>query len=108
PPDLGGPARHGAAASRAGALARLAGFDPPPEDSDTLGRPRSVAGHRPGLEPAEDGVGVCRDLLGRPEIEGETHRVAVALPEQRLDVGLETHRPVLSFAGSCLAVAGRE
>src|SRR5699024_9479325 len=67
----------------------FAALDPLTEDRDALGGPGSVAWHRAGLEPVEDGVGVGRDVVERPEIEGEAHRIAVALAEQRLDVLLE-------------------
>ena len=70
-------------------LCGFAGVDPAAEDGDTLGGPCSVARHRAGLEPVEDGVGVRRDVVEGPEIEGEAHRVAVALAEQWLDVLLE-------------------
>jgi len=75
---------------RSGAgLRGFAGVDPAAEDGDTLGGPCSVAGHRAGVETMQDGVGVRRDVLEGPEIEAETHRVAVALAEQWLDVLLE-------------------
>jgi NAD(P)-dependent dehydrogenase (short-subunit alcohol dehydrogenase family) len=74
-------------------LCGFAGVDPAAEDGDTLGGPCSVARHRSGLESAEDGVGVGRDVVDRPEIEGEAHRFAVALAKQRLDVLFATHRP---------------
>jgi hypothetical protein len=54
-----------------------------------LGGPCSVARHRAGVETMQDGVGVRRDVLEGPEIEAQTHRVAVALAEQWLDVLLE-------------------
>jgi hypothetical protein len=61
----------------------FAGVDPAAEDGDTLGGPWSVAPHPAGVETIRDGVGVRRYIL-----EG-THRVAVALAEQGLDVLLE-------------------
>src|SRR5262245_49252400 len=89
-------------------LCGLAGVDPLAEDGDALGGPCSVTRHRAGFEPAKDGVGVGRDVLGRPEIEGEAHGGAVALAEQRLDVLLEAHRLVLLCGGGCLRAAGCE
>ena len=67
-------------------LCGFAGVDPAAEDGYTLGGPCSVARHRAGVETMEDGVGVRRDVLEGPEIEAGTHRVAVALAEQWLDV----------------------
>src|SRR5512132_784390 len=73
-------------------LSGFAGVDPPAEHGDTLLGPRSVAWHRAGLEPLEDGIGVGRDVVDGPEVEGPTHRVAVALAKQWLDVLLEMQR----------------
>ena len=70
-------------------LCGFAGVDPAAEDGDTLGGPCSVARHHAGVETLQDGVGVRRDVLEGPEIETGTHRVAVALAEQGLDVLLE-------------------
>jgi hypothetical protein len=72
-------------------LRGLAGVEPPAEDGDALRGPCSVAWHRAGLEPFEDGVGAGRDVVEGPEIEREAHRiaVAVAVAKQWLDVLLE-------------------
>jgi len=63
---------------------RGAGVDPAAEDGNTLGGPWSVARHGACVETTQDGGGVRRDVLEGPEIEAETHRVVVALVEQRL------------------------
>src|SRR5262249_19377669 len=72
-------------------LGGCAGLDPAAEDVDTFGGPCSVAWHCAGLDPAEDRVGVGRDVVEGPEVEGETHRIAVTLAKKRLDVLLEMH-----------------
>src|SRR5262249_54891615 len=71
---------------------RFAGIDPALEGVDLIFRPRAVAGHRPGAHSGEDVVGVSADVVRRPEVEGELHRLQVARPEQRLDVVLKADR----------------
>jgi hypothetical protein len=80
--------------SRDDDLGGFAGVDPPAEDGDAFRGPRSVAWHRARLEPLEDGVGVRRDVVEGPQVEGETHRVAVALAKQWLYVPFEVQRLV--------------
>ena len=73
-------------------LRGFADVDPQAEDGDALGGPCSVAWHRASLESGEDGVGVGRDVLERPEFEGEAHGIAVAVANQRL--ARRAHRDV--------------
>ena len=61
--------------------------EPAPEDIDSIRRPRTVAGHRPVFQPSEDRGRVLADVVMRPEVEVRPHGVAVALTEERLDVG---------------------
>src|SRR4051812_24868444 len=68
------------------------GVDPAPEDVDPVGRPGAVAGHRAVLQPLQDVGGVPADVVGGPQVEGEEHRPAVVLAEQRTDVCGEPHR----------------
>src|SRR5262249_5552669 len=58
----------------------------------------------------EDGVRVGADVVMRPEVEREPHRVAIAFSEQRPDVDLiarllwTAHSPLLSVMSSVAAV----
>ena len=91
--------RSRAASSRAGGARwywtsprdarRVCRVDPAAENGHPLGGPCSVTRHRAGVDTMQDRVGVRRDVLEGPEIEAGTHRVAVALAEQWLDVLLE-------------------
>jgi hypothetical protein len=76
------------------ALLGCSGLHPPAKELDPLGRPRPVAGHRPGTQALEDCPCVRGDLLMRPEIEREAHRVAVDLAEEGLNVLREADRLV--------------
>src|ERR671936_2636006 len=86
------------------ALRRHAGLDPPAEESDPLRRPGAIAWHRTAFEPLQDVVRVAAHILVVPQVEGEIHRVAIHLSEQRLDVVFEAgrlrracHRPTFSL-----------
>src|SRR5690242_16652497 len=73
------------------------GLGPPLEHPD-LGRgPGAVARHGAVLQPLEDIGGVAAHVVGGPQVEGEAHRLPVALAEQRLDVGGEAHLLVRSW-----------
>jgi hypothetical protein len=51
------------------------------EGFDAFWWPGAIAWHRPRLKACEDRVGVGADVFVGPEVEGEAHRVAVALAE---------------------------
>src|SRR5262249_60266586 len=72
-----------------------AGVDPTLEGVDLRSRPRPVARHRSGTEPADDRAAVTGDVVERPEIEGEEHRLAIPFAEQRSDVSLIGYRFVI-------------
>src|SRR5271154_1006196 len=67
-------------------LGGRAGGSPALQDGDAPGRPAAIARHRSGAQPLEDGVGMSAYVVVGEEVERETHRVAVPLAEQRLDV----------------------
>jgi hypothetical protein len=69
-------------------------LDPAAEDFDPVRRPRSVAGHRPGLHALEDGLGMRRYIVVRPQVEGEAHRCAVDLAKEGPYVLFEADRLV--------------
>src|SRR6266536_3238477 len=69
-----------------------AGFGPALEHGDLGGGPGAVAGHGSVLEPLQDAGGVGADVTGGPQVEGEAHRLAVPVTEQRPDVRAEADR----------------
>src|SRR5512133_2389782 len=73
-------------------LSRFAGVDPALKDVDLFLGPGAVAGHRPGAQSGEDVVRVRADVVIRPKVERELHRLSVARPEQRLDIVFEAER----------------
>jgi hypothetical protein len=73
-------------------LSRHSSLDPGLEDPDLGIRPSAVAGHRAVPEALQDGLAVPGNLVARPEIEGELHRLTIAFAEQRPDVLLEADR----------------
>lgn len=70
-------------------LRRHSGIEPTLEQIDLLGRPRSIAGHRTIPQPREDLVGMCADVVIRPKIKSECHRILISLPKERADVAFE-------------------
>src|SRR5262245_42587894 len=73
-------------------LSRLTGVDPALKGVDLFFGPGAVAGHCPGAHSGEDMVRVSADVVIRPEVERELHRLAIARPEHRLDIVFETDR----------------
>lgn len=67
-------------------LARFAGVDPTLKSVDLLFGPRAVTGHCTGANSGENVVGVGGDVVIRPEVERELHRLPVPRPEHRHDV----------------------
>src|SRR6266576_2108660 len=74
--------------------AELAAFHPAPEEVDLCPRPGAVTGHGAGLEAGEDGIGVLADVVLRPEVKCEFHRLTITLAKHGLDVDLEAQRLV--------------
>src|SRR5260221_7058678 len=68
-------------------LLRFPDIDPAPEKLDPVARPRPVTRHGSRTYFIEDGAGVDRHIVERPQIEGSAHRLSVGLAKQRLDVG---------------------
>src|SRR5215472_4327319 len=66
-----------------------AGFGPAAEHLDLLLRPGAVAGHGAVAQALQDAGRVRLYVAWRPQVEGERHRLAVVLAEQRLDVRRE-------------------
>src|ERR1700722_7516138 len=71
-----------------------AGPGPALEDRYLLGGPGAVAGHRAVADPVQDGRGISADVGVGPQVEDKAHRLAILVPEQRLDVLSEAHRLV--------------
>src|SRR5260221_10331822 len=69
------------------ALLRFPDIDPAPEKLDLVARPRPVARHGSRTYRIEDGAGVDRHIVERPQIEDNAHRIPIGLTKQRLDVG---------------------
>jgi hypothetical protein len=63
------------------------------ERRDLFRGPGAVAGHRAVVKAFEDRLCVRFDVLVRPEVEGELHRLLVAAAEERPDVFVEAARP---------------
>jgi hypothetical protein len=84
---------------------------PPSGESASRGRPATLR-HRASclLELPQDRVGRRRDVGLRPEVERESHRLAVALAEKWLDVSLEVEgrgRLVRISGASVVALTSR-
>jgi hypothetical protein len=56
-------------------LLRLSRVDPSLKDIDLCIGPGTIARHRAGAEPGENGVGVFADIIVGPQIEGEAQRL---------------------------------
>src|SRR5260370_5044921 len=67
----------------------LAGVGPSLEDVGLGAGPGTVAGHRPGTQAAQDGIGVRADVAVGPHVEREPHGLPILGPEHRLDVVFE-------------------
>lgn len=70
-------------------LGRAVGVDPAAENGDALLRPLLVAGHRAVRDPFVNLLCVPADVLVRAQVEGEAHRLDVALAEEGADVARE-------------------
>jgi len=68
---------------------RFASVDPILKGVDLFFGPRAVTGHRASANSGEDVVGVGGDVVIRPEVEGELHRLLVPRSEHGLDVFIE-------------------
>ena len=85
-----------------------AGFGPAAEHLDLLLRPGAVAGHRAVAQALQDAGRVRLHVGLGPQVEGERHRLAVVLAEQRLDVRREADRLVRPRQGHGRFLLGRD
>ena len=88
-------------------LRRHPGIDPAPEGLYPFVWPGAVARHRSVLHPLEDRRRVGTHVVVGPQVELATHRVTIALPEERLDVRRVAGRTVIGGVHARMVTVSR-